>query len=152
VFSELIVSNGAIEWNGLFLGMSVEQLGSLLGETISPTKASGGMGPPGARVVVKKRIIEVYFTLKNDQLVLMGFVVKRMGFDDPESWTQRALVDALRTRVPGVRFVPSDHPSEPSEDLDSSPVYVFPDVDGVKLLLQPDEGAIFVGSNAFFVD
>ncbi|HXV68161.1 MAG TPA: hypothetical protein VD738_04475 [Nitrospira sp.] len=147
VFSPLEVEAGRLSYSGIWLGMTLRELNSHLGYRVFPRKPQISPGKAFVVAVIDDRSVHITFTERNGQTEVDGLVLQRMAHEDPASWTQSSLVEALRTRVPLVEYALSEHPAEPSETLDRSPIYVFPGVEGQRVLLKPDEETIYIGYN-----
>ena len=75
-----------------------------------------------------------------------------MAFDDPKAWTGEALLRALRAWNASVQVIPSEQHAARMQDSQRPVLCSIPGVEGVWLLLKPEEEVIYLGLEESWVD
>jgi len=153
VLSSLRVTQGSVEWFGFLLGMPKSAAERQIGHVLEPRRDPDLVGHKPTRVIIGSRAVDLYFSgPMGEEPKLIGFIVQRMGTEDPEAWSESRLTESVPKTVSDAADVEHLDLAGPRSRRSAAVEYGFPSAPAIKLLLKPDDDTIYLGFHDFFVD
>lgn len=155
VFEPLHVADGKPVWGDLHLGMTVEEVQSVVSERIELVSAdyteSIGLVVQQASIRYDDRLLDLIFDAESQGTMRLSQInVPRQRNDDASPWNRTRLLREVKKRLPGLTFMPSHHEPEATESESDQPSYNLTTSPGVVVVLEP--GYSITISNEYLFD
>lgn len=136
----LRIASGAPAWGDLKLGLEFEAVERVAEVPLELSRLESDLRAGLFESTASYRGREIHLVFESsgdDRRLLASIAVLREKADAAPAWERRILIDQVKKRLPGLRFLPSRHAPDSVEAEVDRPMYVLPGAPEILVRVEP---------------